>query len=337
MDDLLIELPKAELHVHIEGTLEPGLMFEMARRNGVDLPFADEESVRRAYVFEGLQSFLDIYYAACNVLVHDRDFYELTFEYLRRAATQGVRHAEIFFDPQTHTGRGVEFATVVKGITSALVDGERQLGVTSRLILCFLRHLSAEAAMETLETALPHRDAIIAVGLDSSEKDNPPVKFRDVYDRARAEGFLAVAHAGEEGPPDYIWQALDVLKVQRVDHGVKCTEDERLVNRLLAEQVPLTVCPFSNVKLRVVPELRKHNVAEMLRRGLFVTINSDDPAYFGGYVGDNYVGTARALGLSRDEMFRVARNSFSASFLPEADKQRHLQAVDDYAARIGAS
>ena len=336
MDDVLIELPKAELHVHIEGTLEPGLMFEMARRNGVDLPYADEESVRRAYVFEDLQSFLDIYYASCNVLVHDRDFYELTLEYLRRAATQGVRHAEIFFDPQTHTDRGVEFATVVKGITSALVDGERQLGVTSRLILCFLRHLSAEAAMETLETALPHRDAIIAVGLDSSEKDNPPVKFRDVYDRARAEGFLAVAHAGEEGPPDYIWQALDVLKVQRVDHGVKCTEDERLVNRLLAEQMPLTVCPFSNVKLRVVPELRKHNIAQMLRRGLFVTINSDDPAYFGGYVGDNYVGTARALGLSRDEMFRVARNSFSASFLPEADKQRHLQAVDDYAARIGA-
>jgi len=337
MDDVLIELPKAELHVHIEGTLEPGLMFEMARRNGVDLPYADEESVRRAYVFEGLQSFLDIYYAACNVLVHDRDFYELTFEYLRRAATQGVRHAEIFFDPQTHTDRGVEFATVVKGITSALVDGERQLGVTSRLILCFLRHLSAEAAMETLETALPHRDAIIAVGLDSSEKDNPPVKFRDVYDRARAEGFLAVAHAGEEGPPDYIWQALDVLKVQRVDHGVRCTEDERLVDRLVAEQMPLTVCPFSNVKLRVVPELGKHNVGQMLRRGLCITINSDDPAYFGGYVGDNYVGTAQALGLSRDEMFRVARNSFSASFLPEADKQRHLQAVDDYAARIGAS
>jgi adenosine deaminase len=337
MDDVLLELPKAELHVHIEGTLEPGLMFEMARRNGIDLPYADEEAVRRAYVFDDLQSFLDIYYAACNVLVHERDFYELTLEYLRRAATQGVRHAEIFFDPQTHTDRGVEFATVVKGITSALVDGERELGVTSGLIMCFLRHLSAEAAMETLEQALPHRDAIIGVGLDSSEKDNPPVKFRDVYDRARAEGFLAVAHAVEEGPPEYIWQALDVLKVQRVDHGVKCTEDERLVNRLVAEQIPLTVCPFSNVKLRVVPELRKHNFAEMLRGGLCVTINSDDPSYFGGYVGDNYVGTARALDLSRDEMFQVARNSFSASFLPEADKQRHLQAIDDYAASIGVS
>jgi adenosine deaminase len=337
MDNVLIELPKAELHIHIEGTLEPGLMFEMARRNGIDLPYADEESVRRAYVFEDLQSFLDIYYAACNVLVHDLDFYELTLEYLRRAATQGVRHAEIFFDPQTHTDRGVEFATVVNGITTALVDGERELGVTSRLILCFLRHLSAEAAMETLEAALPHRDAIVGVGLDSSERDNPPVKFREVYDRARAEGLLAVAHAGEEGPAEYIWQALDVLKVQRVDHGLKCTADERLVNRLAAEQTPLTVCPFSNVKLRVVADLRKHNLAQMLRRGLCVTINSDDPAYFGGYVGDNYVGTARALDLSRDEMFQVARNSFLASFLPEMDKQRHLQAVDDYAARIDAS
>ena len=337
MEDVLIELPKAELHIHIEGTLEPGLMFEMARRNRVDLPYPDEESVRRAYIFEDLQSFLDIYYAACNVLVTDRDFYELTLAYLRRAATQGVRHAEIFFDPQTHTNRGIEFATVVSGITNALADGERELGVTSRLILCFLRHLSAEAAMETLETALPHRDAIIAVGLDSSERNNPPVKFREVYDRARAEGFLAVAHAGEEGPPEYIWQALDVLKVQRVDHGEKCVQDERLASRLIEEHMPLTVCPFSNVKLRVVRELREHQVGYMLRRGLFVTINSDDPAYFGGYVGDNYVGTARALDLSRDEMFQVARNSFSASFLPEAEKQRHLQAVDAYSAKVGAS
>ncbi|MBV9410944.1 MAG: adenosine deaminase [Acidimicrobiia bacterium] len=337
MDDVLMRLPKAELHVHIEGTLEPGLMFEMAQRNAVAVPYADEEAVRRAYVFDDLQSFLDIYYAACNVLVHDSDFYELTLEYLRRAATQGVRHAEIFFDPQTHTDRGVEFATVVEGITGALADGKRELGVTSRLILCFLRHLRAEAAMETLETALPYRDAIIGVGLDSSEKGNPPVKFRDVFDRARAEGFLTVAHAGEEGPPEYIWQALDVLQVRRVDHGVKCMQDERLVDRLVEDQTPLTVCPFSNVKLRVVPELRQHNFAQMLRRGLCVTINSDDPPYFGGYVGDNYVGTAKALDLSRDEMVSVARNSFLASFLPDAEKYRHLQAVDDYAAAIGAS
>jgi adenine deaminase len=337
MEAFLMELPKAELHLHIEGTLEPGLAFEMARRNRVDLPYADEDAVRRAYVFEALQSFLDIYYAACSVLVSERDFYELTLEYLRRAVSQGVRHAEIFFDPQTHTDRGIDFTTVVDGISSALADGGRELGVTSRLIMCFLRHLSAEAAMDTLETALPHRDKIIGVGLDSSEKGNPPVKFRDVYDRARAEGFLAVAHAGEEGPPEYIWQALDVLKVQRVDHGVKCTEDERLVERLVGEQMPLTVCPFSNVKLRVFSELREHNFAQMLRRGLFVTINSDDPAYFGGYIGENYVGTATALGLTVEEMIRVARNSFSASFLPETEKQRHLEAVDAYAATAARS
>jgi len=337
MEAFLMELPKAELHLHIEGTLEPGLMFEMARRNRVDLPYADEDAVRRAYVFEDLQSFLDIYYAACSVLVSERDFYELTLEYLRRAVSQGVRHAEIFFDPQTHTDRGVEFATVVNGITGALADGERELGVTSRLIMCFLRHLSAEAAMETLETALPHRDKIIGVGLDSSEKGNPPVKFREVYDRTRAEGFLAVAHAGEEGPSEYIWQALDVLKVQRVDHGEKCMEDERLVKRLVVERMPLTVCPFSNVKLRVVPDLRQHRAAQMLRRGLCVTINSDDPAYFGGYIGDNYVGTAQALGLTLDEMLQVARNSFSASFIPVADKQRHLDAIDAYAATAPAT
>ena len=332
-----MELPKAELHLHIEGTLEPNLMFEMARRNRVDLPYADEEAVRRAYVFEDLQSFLDIYYAACSVLVSEYDFYELTLAYLRRASSQGVRHAEVFFDPQTHTDRGIPFAAVVDGVRSGLAEGERELGVTSQLILCFLRHLSAEAAMETLETALPHREAIIGVGLDSAESGNPPVKFRDVYDRARAEGFLAVAHAGEEGPPEYIWQALDVLKVQRIDHGVKCMQDEALVERLVAEQVPLTVCPFSNVKLRVFPELRKHNFAEMLRRGLFVSINSDDPAYFGGYVGDNYVGTAEALGLNLDEMFRVARNSFSASFIPDADKRRHLDAVDAFASGVPGS
>jgi adenine deaminase len=337
MEAFLMELPKAELHLHIEGTLEPGLAFEMARRNRVDLPYADEHAVRRAYVFEDLQSFLDIYYAACSVLVSERDFYELTLEYLRRAVSQGLRHAEIFFDPQTHTDRGIDFTTVVDGISGALADGGRELGVTSRLIMCFLRHLSAEAAMETLETALPHRDKIIGVGLDSSEKGNPPVKFRDVYDRARAEGFLAVAHAGEEGPPEYIWQARDVLKVQRVEHGVKCTEDERLVERLVAEQMPLTVCPFSNVKLRIFPELRQHNFAQMLRRGLFVTINSDDPAYFGGYIGENYVGTAKALGLTVEEMIRVARNSFSASFIPDAEKQRHLEAVDAYAATAARS
>lgn len=330
MRELLVDLPKAELHLHIEGTLEPELAFTMARRNQVELPYEDEEAVRRAYVFEDLQSFLDIYYAACSVLVTERDFYDLTWAYLLRAAAQGVRHAEIFFDPQTHTDRGVSFGTVIEGITRALEDGERNLRVTSRLIMCFLRHLSAEAAMATLEVALPYRDAIVAVGLDSGEAGNPPEKFRDVFDRARAEGFPAVAHAGEEGPPEYIWQALDVLDVRRIDHGVRCTEDGSLVERLVAEQTPLTVCPFSNVKLRVFPDLQHHNFGELLDRGLLVTINSDDPAYFGGYVADNYIGTAAALGLTADQMIQVARNSFVASFLPEAERQQHLDAIDAF-------
>jgi adenine deaminase len=330
MRELLVDLPKAELHLHIEGTLEPDLAFSMARRNHVDLPHEDEDALRAAYVFDDLQSFLDVYYAACSVLVTERDFYDLTWAYLLRAAGQGVKHAEIFFDPQTHTDRGVEMATVVEGITRALEDGERNLRVTSRLIMCFLRHLSAESAMATLEAALPHRDAILAVGLDSGEASNPPEKFRAVFDRARSEGFLAVAHAGEEGPPEYIWQALDLLGVRRVDHGVRSTEDDRLVARLVAEQVPLTVCPFSNVKLRVFPELRQHNFRELLDRGLLVTINSDDPAYFGGYVADNYIGTAAALGLTADQMIQVARNSFIASFLPEAEQQQHLDAIDAF-------
>ena len=303
----------------------------MARRNQVDLPYSDEEALRRAYVFEDLQSFLDVYYAACSVLVTERDFYDLTWAYLQRAASEGVRHAEIFFDPQTHTDRGVAFATVVAGITRALEDARRDLRITSRLIMCFLRHLSAEAAMATLDSALPHRDAIVAVGLDSAERGNPPEKFRAVFDRARAEGFLAVAHAGEEGPAEYIWQALDLLHARRIDHGVRCTEDDRLVERLRAEQTPLTVCPFSNVKLRVFPELRDHNVRELLERGLLVTMNSDDPAYFGGYVADNYIGTAEALDLTVDQMIQVARNSFVASFLSEEEKQRHLAAIDVFA------
>jgi len=331
MRELLVDLPKAELHLHIEGTLEPDLAFSMARRNHVDLPHEDEDALRAAYVFDDLQSFLDVYYAACSVLVTERDFYDLTWAYLLRAAGQGVRHAEIFFDPQTHTDRGVAFGTVVEGITRALEDGERTLRVTSRLIMCFLRHLSAESAMATLEAALPHRHAIVAVGLDSGEAGNPPEKFRTVFDRARSEGFLTVAHAGEEGPPEYIWQALDLLYVRRVDHGVRCTEDDRLVDRLVADQTPLTVCPFSNVKLRVFHELRDHNFRELLDRGLLVTINSDDPAYFGGYVADNYIGTAAALELTAEQMIQVARNSFVASFLPEAEQQQHLDAIDAFA------
>lgn len=327
---MLVDLPKAELHLHIEGTLEPDLAFAMARRNHVELPYEDEEALRRAYVFEDLQSFLDVYYAACSVLLDERDFYDLTAAYLQRAGSEGVRHAEIFFDPQTHTDRGVPFGTVVAGITHALEDAHRELGISSRLIMCFLRHLSAESAMATLESALGHRDAILAVGLDSGERGNPPERFRDVFDRARAEGFLAVAHAGEEGPADYIWQALDLLGVRRIDHGVRCTEDDRLVARLKADQTPLTVCPLSNVKTRVFPDLRHHNLRELMELGLLVTLNSDDPAYFGGYVADNYIGAAETLDVPVDQLIQVARNSFVASFLSEEERQPHLDALDAF-------
>jgi adenosine deaminase len=328
---MLVDLPKAELHLHIEGTLEPDLAFAMSRRNHVELPYEDEVALRRAYVFEDLQSFLDVYYAACSVLINERDFYDLTTAYLQRAGSEGVRHAEVFFDPQTHTDRGIRFETVIAGITHALEDAHRDLGISSRLILCFLRHLSAESAMATLESALPHRDAIVAVGLDSGERGNPPERFREVFDRARAEGFLAVAHAGEEGPAEYIWQALDLLRVRRIDHGVRCTEDDRLVARLKADQTPLTVCPLSNLKTRVFPALRDHNVRELLELGLLVSINSDDPAYFGGYIADNYIKTAEALDMTVEQMIQVARNSFAASFLSDEERQPHLDAIDSFA------
>ncbi|MFN8040537.1 MAG: adenosine deaminase [Acidimicrobiales bacterium] len=328
MDPFVRDIPKAELHLHIEGTLEPELMFELAERNGVTLPYPDVEAVRAAYVFEDLQSFLDIYYAGCDVLRVEQDFYDLTMAYLHRAAEQGVRHAEIFFDPQTHTERGVPFATVIDGIHRALLDGEAQLGVTSLLIMCFLRHLSAAEAMATLEEALDHRDRIVAVGLDSSEVGHPPSKFTEVFARARAEGFLTVAHAGEEGPPDYIHEALDLLEVARIDHGVRCVEDELLVERLVAEQVPLTVCPLSNVRLGVYEKLEDHVLADLLRRGVHVTVSSDDPAYFGGYVAENLA--AAELDLTRDEVAELARLSFRASFLPADDIAAHLAAIDDF-------
>jgi adenosine deaminase len=320
-------LPKAELHLHIEGTLEPELMFELARRNGVRLPYADAEAVRRAYSFSNLQSFLDVYYRACSVLIHERDFHELTAAYLARARAQGVRHVEIFFDPQTHTARGVPFQTVVGGIAQALTEA-RALGMTSHLILCFLRDLPADDAMATLEQAIAHRDMIFGVGLDSAELGNPPEKFRAVFDRATAAGFRAVAHAGEEGPPEYIWQALDVLGAERIDHGVRCLEDRSLVHRLEADRIPLTVCPFSNVKLRVVDTLEQHPLAQMLEHGLCATVNSDDPAYFGGYVGENLAGVAGALRLDDAALVQLARNSFEASFLDAAARARHLAELD---------
>jgi len=332
-DAFIRGLPKAELHLHIEGTLEPELMFELARRNGVRLTYRSVEEVRRAYVFGDLQSFLDIYYAGCRVLITQQDFADLTWAYLQRAAGQGVRHAEIFFDPQTHTDRGVAFETVVSGISRALARGRQQLRISSALILCFLRHLTAESAMQTLATALPHRESIMAVGLDSSEVGHPPSKFQSVFERARDEGFLAVAHAGEEGPPSYIWEALDLLDAQRIDHGVRCLEDERLVDRLVSERIPLTVCPMSNVKLRVFGDLKQHNLKHMLERGLLVTVNSDDPAYFGGYVGDNFSASSEALQLGRVELVALARNSFTASFLPDSLRESYLAELDRYAAQ----
>jgi adenosine deaminase len=314
LEELIRTIPKAELHIHIEGSLEPELMFEIARRNGVRLRYGSVEELRSAYQFTDLQSFLDIYYEGASVLQKERDFYDMTMAYLRRAAADNVRHAEIFFDPQTHTDRGIAFETVINGITTALRDGP----ISTGLILCFLRHLSAESAMKTLDMALPFKDRLIAVGLDSSEVGNPPSKFHVVFARARAEGLRAVAHAGEEGPPSYIREALDILGVERIDHGVRCLEDPQLVEELVARRIPLTVCPLSNVKLRVFPSMKDHNLRTLLQRGIVATINSDDPAYFGGYIVDNYLAVAAALGLTEEEIRLLARNSFEASFKPPA-------------------
>jgi len=336
MDPFLRDLPKAELHLHIEGTLEPEMMFELARRNNITLPFDSVDAVRRAYVFENLQSFLDLYYAGCRVLLTEQDFYDLTSAYLARAAGQHVRHVEVSFDPQTHTMRGVGFDAVISGIHRALRDGEEMWGTSFRLIMCFLRHLSPEEAMQTLRQVLLYKPWIAAVGLDSSEVGHPPERFREVFDRARAEGFLTVAHAGEEGPPEYIWQALDLLKASRIDHGVRCVEDPRLVDRLIAEQVPLTVCPLSNVKLRVFRSMADHTLKRLLDRGVRITINSDDPAYFGGYLAENFQAAQEALGLTREEVVRLARNAFEASFLAQEEKQRLCAEVDVYASAPGA-
>lgn len=330
MDTFIRNLPKAELHIHIEGSLEPELMFELAERNGLALRFESVEQVRKAYQFADLQSFLDIYYEGAGVLLKEQDFYDMTWAYLARAHAQNVRHAEIFFDPQTHTERGVAFTVVIDGIHQALVDAEREFGLSSRLIMCFLRHLSAEAAMQTLDQALPFRDRIIAVGLDSSEVGHPPEKFAAVFDKARAAGFLTVAHAGEEGPPEYVWQALNLLKVSRIDHGVRCVEDPKLVQRLVSEQVPLTVCPLSNVKLCVFDSMEQHNLKQLLDLGLCATVNSDDPAYFGGYISENFLAVHRALDLQRDDLYQLAKNSFLASFLDEPQKRVLLDELHGY-------
>ncbi len=321
-------LPKAELHLHIEGTFEPELIFALAERNRVRLPYASIEALRRAYEFTDLQSFLDLYYAAMAVLRTEADFAELAHAYFARAREQGVVHAEIFFDPQAHTARGVPFATVIDGLWSALRESEARYGITSKLIMCFLRDQSADSAMHALEQALPYGERIVAVGLDSAEAGNPPSKFARVFERALAEGWKTVAHAGEEGPPAYVWEALDLLKVSRVDHGVRSLEDPRLVARLRDERIPLTVCPLSNVKLRVVDTLRDHPLGRMLDAGLVATVNSDDPAYFGGYVGDNLREVAAALALPDDALRTLARNSFEAAFLDAKTRQAYLARLD---------
>jgi adenine deaminase len=337
LTSLITRLPKVELHIHIEGSLEPELMFTLAARNAVALKYTSVEAIRSVYDFGDLQSFLDIYYEACSVLLHEQDFYDLTMAYLQRVHAQHVVHTEIFFDPQSHTQRGVSLATVISGIRRALVDGERVYGITSRLIMCFLRHLSAEAAFDILEQALPYREHIIAVGLDSYEVDHPPAQFVKVFERAREHGFLTVAHAGEEGPADYIRQALDLLHVSRIDHGVRCMDDEALVRELVRRQMPLTVCPLSNVKLGVFSRLEEHNLRQMLHRGLCVTVNSDDPAYFGGYIAENFVAAQQALHLTASEIYQLARNAIQAAFLRDTEKQALLdQAAAVYHQQTGS-
>lgn len=319
-------MPKAELHIHIEGSLEPELIFALAERNGVQLAYPSVAALRSAYAFTDLQSFLDIYYAGASVLLQEQDFYDMTAAYLARAHADHVRHAEIFFDPQTHTARGVPIEYVINGIHRACVDSP----VSAALILCFLRHLSEDDAIATLEQAMPHRDKFIGVGLDSSEVGNPPEKFARVFSRCRDLGLHLVAHAGEEGPPSYIETALDVLHVERIDHGVRCLEDPALTRRLAEMRMPLTVCPLSNIKLRVFDQMKDHNLLQLLDAGLVATVNSDDPAYFGGYMNDNFIAAFEALPLGLQHAYQLARNGFEAAFLPQEAKQRYLDEVDAY-------
>lgn len=318
--ELIRALPKAELHVHIEGTFEPELMFSIAQRNQIDIPYKSVEEVKQAYNFHNLQSFLDIYYAGANVLIHEQDFYDLAWAYFEKCAEDNVVHTEMFFDPQTHTDRGIAFEVVLNGLQRACDDAKAKLGITSHLIMCFLRHLSEEAAFKTLAQAIPFKDQIIGVGLDSSEVGHPPSKFERVFAKAHEEGFLIVAHAGEEGPAEYVWEALDLLKVNRIDHGVRSEEDPKLMARLIAEKMPLTVCPLSNLKLCVVDDMADHNIRRLLQQGVHVTVNSDDPSYFGGYMNDNFIAIAESLDLTADELKTLAINSFEASFISDEEK-----------------
>ena len=329
LPELLRGMPKAELHIHIEGSLEPELIFALASRNGVAIPYASVEELRSAYAFTNLQSFLDIYYAGASVLIKEQDFYDMAWAYFVKAAQDNVAHAELFFDPQTHTARGVSMQTVITGLHRACVDAQTGLGISASLILCFLRHLSEEDAFKTLEQALPFQDKVIGIGLDSGEVGNPPEKFARVFARCRELGFHLVAHAGEEGPPAYVWTALDVLKVERIDHGVQSSKDAALMRRLAKDRIPLTVCPLSNLKLCVFPDLASHNLRQLLEAGLAATINSDDPAYFGGYLNENFTQTFAATQLTARHAYTLARNSFEASFIDAAAKRRHMDRLDE--------
>ena len=329
LPELLRCMPKAELHMHIEGSLEPEMIFALAERNRITLAYSSVDELRSAYAFTNLKSFLDIYYAGASVLLHEQDFYDMARAYLLKAAQDNVVHAELFFDPQTHTARGVSMQTVINGLHRACVDAEAELGISAALILCFLRHLSEEAAFETLEQALPFRDQIIGIGLDSGEVGNPPEKFARVFARCRELGFHLVAHAGEEGPAAYVWTALDLLKVERVDHGVQSSHDPALMQRLAQDRIALTVCPLSNLKLCVFPDLATHNLRQLLDAGLVATVNSDDPSYFGGYINDNFTQSFAALGLNAEHAYTLARNSFEASFSDASAKRRHIDQLNE--------
>ncbi|MBN1495107.1 adenosine deaminase [Candidatus Peregrinibacteria bacterium] len=334
IEDFIKGIPKAELHLHIEGTFEPELMFKIAKRNNIEIKYKSVEEIKKAYNFSNLQDFLDIYYEGAGVLMQEQDFYDLTWAYLKKIHSENVLHAEIFFDPQTHTDRGISFQTVVKGISRALQDSQNKLGVSTKLIMCFLRHLDEDAAIHTFEQALGYKDLITAVGLDSSEVGHPPSKFQHVFEKARQEGFLTVAHAGEEGPAEYVWEALNLLKVSRIDHGNHSFDDDKLVQELVNRKMPLTVCPLSNLKLKVVNDLKQHPLRKMLEKGLLATINSDDPAYFGGYVNENYLAISSALDLSKEEITQLAKNSFAASFLKEEIKQKMIDKVEKYYQKV---
>jgi len=330
LKNFINNIPKAELHLHIEGTFEPELMFKIAERNGISLKYNSVEEIHSAYKFNNLQEFLDVYYAGASVLITEQDFYDLTRAYLEKINSQNVLHTEIFFDPQTHTARGIEFSTVINGIHHALKDAEKEFGISSKLIMSFLRHLNEENAFKTLEKGIKFNEWIVGVGLDSSEVGNPPSKFKRVFEKAKSEGFLVMAHAGEEGPAEYVWEALDLLKVQRIDHGNRSLDDEKLVERIVDEQIALTVCPLSNLKLCVVDKLENHPLKTMLNKGMLATVNSDDPAYFDGYVNENYLKTAEALNLSKENIYQLAKNSFTGSFLDKDEKEQMINKVDDY-------